>query len=293
MNDFESLEIEPDAPVDPPNERLLMLAKSSQILQALPPDFPLKTLLMFLPDVAMKDHANSLAAQALKLDVSGTMNLRFADGKLAELRKAVADIEACFVEPVSLANQLHKRLTKLRSDFTSAADAAVTSLSSRIILEQRRLEQEANAAQRRAQEEADRQAREAAARAAREAKERGAPKATVTALREQAKTATAPPVATMPLPSLGNSSKAQKWKGRIRGTEPGEEPNPSVPEMNAAQQEQVMQLLDGIRNSRAPLAFIDINWSVVNKHAVGAKTTFDYPGLEAFDEGSLRAKATR
>lgn len=287
-NDFQ-VEIEPDAPEvlpagDPAGE--LVLARS------LPEGFNLPALLRFLPDVRLKQRADALAADALAIDVTVEGGLVAADEALAPLRESVTEIETCFEDPTSLANQLHKRLTGLRTDFCTAAKAALETVSKRIAAEKRRLDQVALEAQRAAQAAADKQARADAQKAADAAKAAGQSKTVVAQLKEQAKVAVAPPVASpVRTPVLASTSVVAKWKARFVGSPADADPNPEVADMTADQQEQLRRVLLAVGNGQLPLAVCaGLDWSYLNKRAAAEKKTFEMPQLEAFDEGGTRKK---
>lgn len=276
------------------------LAELPPVSRSLPADFPLVRLLQFLPDVRLKRAADAEAETALAIDVTTEQGLLAADAATARLRDHVALIEQCFdgdddrPGPTKLAYALHKRLTGLRGEFCKAASAALSVLTKRIYDEnarRRRIEEEAK---RKAQEEADRQAREAAKRAAEEAKRVGAPKETVQALKQHAKVATAPPVASpAPAPALTNNTMVANWKARFRGSSPTAEPNPKTNQMNPAQRVQFLRLCLAVGQGQAPMALLEIDWAYANRRAASDKTTFDIPELEAFDEGGVRGKGSR
>lgn len=267
---------------------------STALASVLPQNFPLLTLLKFLPDVRLKQRADALAEKALAIDVRADGGLTRADESLVPIRGVLAEIDACFKDPVSLANQLHKRLTGLRGDFKKDGEGALETVGRRVLDEKRRLERLAEDARRRAQEEADRQARKDAEAAAREAKRRGVDPAIVGAMREQAKFTRAAPVASpLPAPALRSSTVAQNWKARFKGAVPDADPNPDTCDMTVHEQEMFLQLLDAVRGGRVPLTAVRPNWSYLNDQAQGQRTTLDIPGIEAFDAGSLRGKGRR
>jgi hypothetical protein len=51
--------------------------------------------------------------------------------------------------------------------------------------------------------------------------------------------------------------------------------------------------MKAILDGRAPLAAVEINWSYLNRRAKADKGTLAIPGVEAFEEGSVRAKGSR
>lgn len=263
-----------------------------QLATVLPPDFRLTTLLTFLPDVRYKRAIEAAAAVLDACDVTEDNGLADAEQRLGYVAEAIRDSDACFEEPVSLANQLHKRLTGLRADFKATGIEAMDRAKRRILTEKRRRDQLAEEERRRAQAEADERARKEAAEAAKAAKKEGAPKEVVQALRDEAKTAMAPPVAVTSTARLSSTSAVANWKCRLAGSN-DEEPNPDITEMTPAQAAQVVRLLAAIVEGKAPLAAIKIDWSYLNRRAGADKTTFSIPELEAFDAGSLRMKGRR
>lgn len=264
------------------------------LARSLPLGFNLPALLRFLPDVRLKQKADAAAAEALAIDVTAEGGLVHADNALVPLRASIAAIEVGFEDPVSLANQLHKRLTGLRGDFSKVASDALALVSRRIYAEKKRQDDLAREAQRQAQEVANAQARAEAAAAAKAAQQAGQSKQVVTVLKQQAKVAVAAPVVSpLPAPVLASTSTVPKWKARFVGTPAEAEPNPEVGALTEAQQGQMRGLIQAVLDGKAPLAFFQINWSLINKKAQAEKTTFLVPFLEAFDEGGTRAKARR
>lgn len=275
-----------------PETRALVVADPPPISQALG-GFDIEALLTFLPDVRLKAALDVSAEQALAIDVQKD-GVAAADRAVADLRAQIKRIEQCFEAPTSLANQLHKRMTGLRSDFIKAGSDAASIVGTRIVAEQRRLKAIEDDARRKAQEEADRIAREQAARAAEAAQRQQAPPAVVERLQEQAKTATAPPVASpRRAPTLASSTVVEKWRGRFKGCEAEAVAQPETSEMSVAQLHQLRALLQAILDGTAPTTAIQVDWSYVNRRAAAEKTTFAIAGLEAYDEGGLRGKARR
>lgn len=297
VNDMSLLDIEPDEPplgALPGDANVALRADQQPLAQVLPAGFNLATLLTFLPDVRLKHEAERLAREASAIDIKAEGGLQRADAALVPLRAKLAEIETCFKEPVSLGNQLHKRLTGLRADFCKVAETTAEFVGRGILEEKRRRDRIAEEARRRAQEQADRETRKAAEDAAKEAKRRGAPVGVVAAMKAAAKSATAPPVASPePAPALSGSTTAQLWKARFKGADAAREPHPDVETLTAQEQEMLLVLLDAIRNRTAPLAAIQPNWAYLDGRAKTDKSTFDIPGVEAYDAGSLRAKASR
>lgn len=259
--------------------------------QVMPENFPLLTLLRFLPDVRLKKAVESAAAAVLAIDVTAPDGLARLDAAMPVLREAIDNSDASFDDPVGLANQLHKRLTGLRGDFRKPGIEAQATGNERIKSEKRRRDALDQEAKRVAQAAADKQAREAVAQAAKEAAARNAPKEVVQALKREAKTATAPPVYVPPSAApLKNTSVVESWKCRLKGTPDGAEPNPAMDELTLAQQQQVRSIFKAIAEGWVPLTAASLDWSYLNKRAGAEKTTFDMHELEAFDEGGTRSK---
>lgn len=256
-------------------------------------DLPIVRLLQFLPDVRLKAKVTAAEMRAKAADVTSVDGLQRADAEAAGLRLAIAEAREAFEFACDLANKLHKRLTGLRADFIGSADETLARLNGDIYRERKRLEEAAEQERQVRQAAADAEARRATEQAAREAKKQGAQAEIVAALKAQAKTATAPPVAAPPVPVLTQSSTVERWKARLRGTLDGEEPNPKTEDMTPEQRLQLIELLKALIAGRAALALVQVDWSRVNKRAAAEKSTLDIPGLEAFDVGGVRGKARR
>lgn len=276
--------VEPFDPVDP-----------RESLELLLPDFPIRTLLTFLPDVRLKRRSEDLAQKAMAVDVNGLAGIRSAEAALVELKASVTEIDSCFKDVVDLANQLHKRLTGLRSDFRKPGQEAIDVVGKRIYAEVRRLEQVARNAQREAQRVADEKARQAAAEAIEKAKQQQAPPAVVAEMQRQAVAVAAPPVQ-VARPSLGSSAAVAKYKGRLVGTTEADEPCPgTADEMTAQQQESFLKLVQAVAKGdmSAPLLCLSPNWKYIHKRADADKSTFVMAGIEIWDAGGLRSKGGR
>lgn len=288
------LDMEPDEEPQPPalvGDVLPAAPDDLALQQVMPENFPLLTLLRFLPDVRLKKAVEAAAAAVLAIDVTADGGLAQLDAALPVLREAIADSDRSFDDPVGLANQLHKRLTGLRGDFRKPGADALETGNERLKAEKRRRDAIDAEAKRVAQVAADKQAREALAQAAKDAAARNAPKDVVAALKKEAKTAVAPPVH---VPSsaapLKNTSVVEQWKVRLKGTPEGADPNPAMDELSLAQQQQVRLIFKAISEGWIPLMAASIDWAYLNKRAGSDKTTFDMPELEAFDEGGTRSK---
>jgi hypothetical protein len=285
MGDQIGLDIEPE-------EAAVGVAGEMALAQVLPPDFPLRTLLTFLPDVRLKHRllAHSAEAMAVAVENGGAEALRAAEAALVPVRDDIKEIGECFAEPCDLANQLHKRMTGLRGDFLGAGEQAVKVVGQRIYAETQRLKRLVDDERRKRQEEADRQARETARKAAEAATAQAAPAPVVEELLRRAETAVAPPVGGLDEPVLGTLWTSAKWKARLVGTLPGGEARPKIAMLSEAQAKSLKQMLQAIVDGRAPLGLIDVDWGMADKLA---KANMAVDGLERFDEGSTRAKARR
>lgn len=270
------------------DDKLVTLAKF------LPEGFPLLTLLRFLPDVKLKQHAVECAQRARAIDVTTPTGLADGEVALEAVRASVHTIESAFNDPVSLANQLHKRLTGLRADFCDDANAAATALSKRLYAEKQCRDAVVELERRRVQAAADEQARKDAAQLAKDAASRQAPPHVVSMLQEQAKTMTAPPVSTsIAAPSLGRSTAIERWKARLKTTASGAEPNPAMADLTPSQRLEAEKFFDAVSHREVPIVCAAIDWPELNRKANAERKTFAVPGMEAFDDGSLRGKGKR
>jgi hypothetical protein len=300
MNDDLLQELE----LDPSLVRQLTLVHPERpaVIESIePPNLPvvsmldglsLQALLGFLPDVKMKRELTALADAALAVKVEGKAGVEAADAALVPLRDGIKNVMACFAQPVSEANALHKRLTGLRADFIASGEIALDHVGRCIVAETRRLDAEAAAVERQTQMLADESAKKTAAAAVKMAEEQNAPPLVVEALKAQAEVATAPPVALgNARPSLKGASISTKRKARLKSSPEGSEPNPATKDLTDAEIPSVMLVLQAIVNGKAPLSYIDLNWGIINRDAnAGA---FSVPGLETFEDGSLRKRPSR
>jgi len=282
MSEQGRLDIEPEAESTP--------SSSLALISALP-EINILTLLRFLPDLAFKRRVEEAASAARAIKVEGRDGVERATAALVPVRAAIEASNAAFEDPCSLANQLHKRLTGLRIDFRRVGEEVVVAKSAEVYAETRRLDRIIEDARIKAQAEADRQAREAAAAAAKAAKAEGASQAVVEVLKQQAKTATAAPVASpIARPTLHGMTMTAKWRARFVGTPDGAEPNPDVADYSVRQQAQARRLLRAIADGKVPLAAAPLDWGYLNKRAAAEKSTLDIPEIEAFDAGGTRKK---
>lgn len=280
-----SLEIEPEPPAS--------AVQTATLVDVLGADVPLPALIRFVPNVALRAAAAEAARYALSIDVKGAEGLARADSALTALRTSQKAIGDHFLEPKVIANRLHKRITTIEGEWLADGEAATKTVGDRVWTETRRLQAIADEERRRAQAEADRAARDAAKREAEAARAAQAPAAIVEDLRRQAEIATAPPVVQTSAPVLRGSSAVTTWKARPHGTTGDMEPNPDIAEMSDSQVAKVKELLAAILESKAPIQAIAVNWSYLNARAKADKGTMRIPGFEAFEVGSVRAKAVR
>lgn len=253
-------------------------------------------LLQFVPPVELKHRADAAAAVALAIDVTGVAGVEAADRALAPIRAAIAEIERGFEDPTSLAFQLHRRMTGLRTEFKKLADEALATVGKRIYDEDKRIKDAVAATQLAAQADANAQAREDAARHAEAAAAAGAPAEVVTTMFTAAAAATAPPVPALArVPQRTTTSSVKKYKARLRSTLPNAEPNPAMNELTASQQAEVRAWMRATANGEpgTKLTYFEISWSDVNADAAKQGTTFACPTLETFDAGGTRAKPGR
>lgn len=287
-------QIELDAEEAPATSPPTAAIQSAALMEVLPADFKLPALIKFVPNPALRHEADVAAVYALSVAVDEAEGLQRADLALTALRTSLRAIEEHLEEPIAIANELHKRLTGVRADWLARGKAAVQTVGQRVFAEQRRLEAVAAEARRKAQADADREARAAAQREVEAAAHAAAPAQVVEELKRQAETATAAPVASPhPAPVLRGSSTVTTWKARIAGTPGSDEPNPAMEQLSAAQRHRVFELLRAILDGKAPLAAVELNWSYLNKRAKADKSTLAIPGVEAYEEGGVRAKSTR
>jgi hypothetical protein len=301
------IEPEPEIEIEPEPARGMTPAQDRQVAEALrdidavmplvevlPADFPLPTLIKFIPNVALLHAAQQATAYALAVDVTGPEGIERADLALAALKESQKAILDEFVEPVEIANRLHKRLTGLRSEWSEPGEQATKTVGARVWAEKRRLDAIAAEERRKAQEAADAEARAAAKREADAAKKNQAPPQVVEELQRRVETATAPPVAPpIAAPAMKSNSVVTTWKARPKGTPADADPNPKIAEMSPGQLEAVREAMRAVLENRAPMTAFEVCWSVINSRAKADKQTFNIPGFEAFEEGSVRSKGVR
>lgn len=251
-------------------------------------------LLQFVPPIELKHKADALAADAAALVVTGTEGVEAADVLVAKIGDVLDEIDAGFQKPTSLANQLHKRMTGLRTEFRKAADEQLKPLVTRLRAENQRLQDVSAAALKAAQDAADKLARKEAKQVVQEAIDAGQPKEVVRELREIAKTTTAPPVTSPVLtPRRTGTTDVDKWKAKFLGTVG--DPNPEMDALDPNQQLLVRDLMrqtaDGVHGTK--LVYFKIDWANINRDAHAQKTTFRCPTLTAFNEGITKRAPRR
>jgi hypothetical protein len=259
--DDDEMPIEPDEPAAPDAPSAPTFDPSTAVtpapmtalaplplVEVLPADFKLSPLTKFIPNPELRKLADEAATSALAIAVTGNDGMVQADAALAVVRARLAAIDQSFAEPVATAFSLHRTLTGIRGEWRARGDQAIEMVGRRIFDERKRLEAIAAEEKRKAQEAADRQAREEKQREADAAKAQQAPPAVVWELEQQARTATAPPVATpaaaAPAP-LKNSTPVSKHKCRIAGTTGSEEQNPDMESLTQEQRLQIFEAHEG------------------------------------------------
>jgi hypothetical protein len=269
--------------------------QSLGLMAVLPADFPLPSLIRFVPDPVLKAHVDSTAEAALALEVVGLSGLKQADLALVSVRAAVKSVREHFEDPASQAHALHVAITSCRGQWMQAGETAITVVGRRIAAETARLQAIADADRRKAQAEADAREREARRRQAEEAARQAVPEHIVQALRTEAETATAPPVApavTAP-PPLASTTILQTWKARPAGTPADADPNPEIGDLSPMQVEEIRKLMRAAADGLESLAAFSIDWGYINKRAKAEGKAFRMVGLEAYQDSSTRAKPGR
>lgn len=272
-----------------------MAAPALAIAEVLPADFPLPALVRWVPDVALKTRLDRAVTIANNVDVAAEDGLDAADVAMAEVRGIVKAIEADFDEPKRIAHDLHKSITSRLGEWVAPAKAAIDKVGRAVAAEHRRRDEIAARIRREAQQKADADARKRAEAAATAAAAQGAPAAVVEQMQQQAAVATAPPVPLAPIAPapLAHSTVTKTWKARIAGTPADDAPNPAMADLTPPQQAAVLTLMKDVIAGGTPLAAFEINWSLLNARAKSEKGTLSIPGIEAFEELSTRAKASR
>ncbi len=268
--------------------------ESLGLMTVLPADFPLPSLIRFVPDPALKAQIDAAAEAALGLEVVGASGLQQADKALASVRAAVKAVREHFDEPASQAHALHVAITSCRGQWTQAGETAITVVGRRIAAETARLQVIADGERWKAQAEADAREREARYRQAEEAARQAVPEHIVENMRQEAETATAPPVAPVTAPPpLASTTILQTWKARPAGTPADAEPNPEIGDLSPMQAGEIRKLMRAAADGLESLAAFSIDWSYINRRAKAEGKAFKMTGLEAYQESSTRAKPGR
>ena len=266
------------------------------LMQILPADFPLPLLARFVPSPEIKTALDQAIADAVALDVKDR------GARACRRRREAGGIErrhqgghGSLRGTADIANRLHKSITSVRASWCEPAETAKKLLGSRMYTEKTRLDKIAADERRAAQAEADRIAREDAAAQVAAAKKNQAPPQIVEQLEQRVKTAVAPPVPVAPPPvaAMKSSTTVTTWKARIKGTPADVEPNPNVEDLSPMQWAEFAQLLRDVADGKAPRNVVEIDWSYLNSRAKSDKSTLTITGIEAFAEGSVRAKGSR
>lgn len=266
------------------------------IAEVLPKDFELPALLRFVPNQTLKVALDEATRAAALVDPKGPEGLKAADEALATLRARQKAIMDSFEEPCRLANDLHKRLTSKRAEWTKESAAEVHALGLRIAREVTRIREEEEARKRAEQARADAMERERIAAEAAEAERLGLPAVVVEEKKRQAETATAPPIDFTPRAmetALTHTSVTKSFKARLVGTDPLAEQQPEVGYFTMKQLQSFYLLLQAILDKKAPATFVEMNWSVIDNRAKADKQIFSIPGLELYEHKGTRGKGRK
>jgi hypothetical protein len=268
---------------------------TTPLVELLPADFPLPTLIKFIPDPRIRAAADADAARVLEMQVTDEGSMRAMDAALERQRNHYKTIEALFEEPTTIAHRLHKRLTGHRGEWLAQSDSAIRAGGQRIVETQRRLDREAADERRRRQEEADRFTREQLQREADAARAAQAPPEVVAELETEAKTATAPPVTAheSSKAALKSTSVVSTWKPRPKGTESSGNHQPCMTDLTPAQKVHVLTAMKAAFEGRSPLQVFEINWTYLNARARADKNAFSIEGFEVYEDGGTRGKGRR
>lgn len=280
----------------PAGRRLMAGAMAAQTPEVLAADTDLPPLIRFIPNPAIKARVDEALAYAKSITVhqQGAAAIARADAAVGALRNAVNGALEHFEDPVSVVNKEHKRLTSARAEWTDEAAATIKKIGRDMFNEQRRLDDLEAAEKRRLQEIEDQRVRDAAAKEAKHAEASGAPATVVEDLKQQSLTATAPPVAApSTAPPLRHNSVAGTWKSRLKGTAADAEPNPDMTALTPVQRSHALALLKAILDNKEDLTCIEINWKKLNSQAKADRSALNITGIEAFQDGGVRAKPGR
>lgn len=273
------------------------------LMEILPADFRLPVLTRFVPDPAVKARIDKALAYAKTIEIEGKGQdaLTRMDPALEELNAAIAAGEALFKEPAEIAFELHRHVTGKRAEWVNTPKAEVKSIGNAVWKETERLKEVVAAEQRRIQEEANAAARAEAALAAAEAEKNKAPAPIVEKLQQQAKTAVAPPVPppTRSFGGFGGSTSSNTvvttWKARLASaSEEADDQAPALTSLSDVERADVLKLFQAIVDGRHDLlSLVSVNYGAINKLAVAQESTFNVPGFIAYKTGGTRKKATK
>ena len=301
MNRELEIEIPSELEIEPVTA--VVLAPAAPAIDILSADEPLPRLIRFVPNQALRREVDAAIEatraagliQGAAVQVSGVDGIAAADVAMKRLRDAISHVEADFAGPAADANRVHKEITGTRAAWTDEARALVGTLGRAAFNEQGRLDREAAEAARVAQEAADKLVREAATKEAEQAEAAQAPARVVEQLQQQAKTATAAPVtrSTFAPSKPANSAAVKTWKARLKGSPAQLEPNPETSDLTPQQVVELNNLLRAVIDGTVSRAAVLVNWSYLNKRAGADKGTLDIPGIEAFEDGTMRGKGGR
>jgi hypothetical protein len=281
--------------IDIPEPTEAREVQSLGLMTVLPADFPLPSLIRFVPDPALKAQIDAAAEAALGIEVVGASGLRQADQAIASLRRAVGDVRQHFEEPASQAHALHVAITSCRGQWMQAGETAITVVGRRIAAETARLQAIADDERRKAQAEANRLERDRLRREAEAAAQQAAPEHIVQAMKAEAETATAPPVApaVSSPPPLASTTILQTWKARPAGTPADADPNPEIGDLSPMQAGEIRKLMRAAADGLESLACFSIDWGYINRRAKAEGKAFRMAGVEAYQDSSTRAKPGR
>lgn len=266
--------------------------------EVLPADFELSPAIRFIPNPALQRRAIELATTIAGVAVTDAASCAQMDALLTEARAHEQAIDDHFAEPVEFFFKRHRALTTQRAEFHGALPEMVKAGGRRIYLFNQEEERKAWEERRRRQEEADRQARDAAEREAAEARRAQAPAPLIEQLEEQARTATAPPVAattTPPRDTLKGSTVTETWKVRLTATRAEAsflQPEKTA-DMSSDERTSVLELLKAIIAGAAPMSLIRVDWTTANQLVKAHKGTLKIAGLTPYQDGGARGKSTR
>jgi len=286
---------EPEIPLTPDHVPEPAALAPVALMQVLPADFPLPTLIRFVPDVRLKAAADDAARYALSLEVRGAEGLTTADEALTVLRGSQKAIVEHFAEPKDIANRLHRSISGTESEWLAGGEAATDAVGRKVYVETKRLKALADEERRKLQQAADEQARADATKRAKAAEQAQAPAAVVENLKAQAQVARAAPVSapTSAPPKLAGTTVTKNWTCTIAGTPRDAEQQPAMADLDNPQRARVLELMRAVLEGKAPILCFELGWQYLKKRAKADEATFNVPYMEAYDAGGTRAKGTR